>query len=66
MGSFRLVAGNWHLHQYNNFAGWAVETAPKSLRHSCFGKQSLFLLCESPLTGLPLFKKLGVYGAEFP
>ena len=35
MGSFRLVAGNWLLHQYNNFAGWAVETVPKSLRHSC-------------------------------
>ena len=33
--AFRLVAGNWHLHQYYNFAGWAVETAPKSLRHSC-------------------------------
>ena len=24
MGSFRLVAGNWLLHQYNNFAGRAV------------------------------------------
>jgi len=35
MGSFRLVAGNWLLHQYNNFAGRAVETVPKSLRHSC-------------------------------
>ena len=35
MGSFRLVAGNWHLHQYYNFAGRAVETVPKSLRHSC-------------------------------
>ena len=33
--SFRLVAGNWHLHQYYNFAGRAVETVPKSLRHSC-------------------------------
>ena len=32
MGSFRLVAGNWHLHQYYNFAGRAVETVPKSLR----------------------------------
>ena len=30
MGSFRLVAGNWHLHQYYNFAGRAVETVPKS------------------------------------
>ena len=28
MGSFRLVAGNWHLHQYYNFAGRAVETVP--------------------------------------
>ena len=36
MGSFRLVAGNWHLHQYYNFAGRAVETVPKSLRHSVF------------------------------
>ncbi len=35
MGSFRLVAGNRHLHRYYNFAGWAVETVPKSLRHSC-------------------------------
>ena len=35
MGSFRLVAGNWHLHQYYNFAGRAVETVPKSLRLSC-------------------------------
>ena len=29
------LAGNWHLHQYYNFAGWAVETVPRSLRHSC-------------------------------
>ena len=35
MGSFRLVAGNRHLHRYYNFAGWAVETVPKSLRLSC-------------------------------
>ena len=35
MGSFRLVAGNRHLHRYYNFAGLAVETVPKSLRHSC-------------------------------
>ena len=26
MGSFRLVAGNRHLHRYYNFAGRAVET----------------------------------------
>ena len=31
MGSFRLVAGNRHLHRYYNFAGRAVETVPKSL-----------------------------------
>ena len=35
MGSFRLVAGNRHLHRYYNFAGRAVETKPKSLRLSC-------------------------------
>ena len=35
MGSFRLVAGNRHLHRYYNFAGRAVETVPRSLRHSC-------------------------------
>ena len=35
MGSFRLVAGNRHLHRYYNFAGRAVETVPKSLHHSC-------------------------------
>ena len=35
MGSFRLVAGNRHLHRYYNFAGRAVETVPKSLRLSC-------------------------------
>ena len=28
MGSFRLVAGNRHLHRYYNFAGRAVETVP--------------------------------------
>ena len=30
-----LVAGNLHLHRYYNFAESLVETAPKSLRHSC-------------------------------
>jgi len=35
MGSFRLVAGNSHLHEYYNFTGRVVETVPKSLRHSC-------------------------------
>ena len=34
-GSFRLAAGNLHLHRYYNFTGSLVETAPKSLRHSC-------------------------------
>ena len=34
-GSFRLVAGNPHLHGYYNFTESPVETAPKSLRHSC-------------------------------
>ena len=29
MGSFRLVAGNLHLHKYYNFAGYVVETVPK-------------------------------------
>ena len=27
MGSFRLAAGNRHLHRYYNFAGCVVETA---------------------------------------
>ena len=35
MGSFRLVAGNRHLHRYYNFAGQVVETVPRSLHHSC-------------------------------
>ena len=47
MGSFRLVAGNWLLHQYNNFAGWAVETAPKSLRHSCGSELALAGVAEA-------------------
>ena len=28
MGSFRLVAGNWLLHQYNNFAGGLLRQCP--------------------------------------
>ena len=28
MGSFRLAAGNRHLHRYYNFAGRVVETVP--------------------------------------
>jgi hypothetical protein len=35
MGSFRPAAGNQHLHWYCNFAGPPIETAPKSLLHSC-------------------------------
>ena len=33
--TFRLAAGNRHLHRYYNFAGWVVETVPRSLHHSC-------------------------------
>ena len=33
--SFRLVAGNRHLHRYYNFAGRVIETVPRSLHHSC-------------------------------
>ena len=32
MGSFRLAAGNRHLHRYYNFAGWVVETVPRSYK----------------------------------
>ena len=32
MGSFRLAAGNRHLHRYYNFAGWVVETVSRSLQ----------------------------------
>ena len=35
LGSFRPSAGNEHLYSYCNFAESPVETAPKSLRHSC-------------------------------
>src|SRR3990170_970377 len=34
-GSFRLVAGSQHLHWRYSFTGSLVETAAKSLRHSC-------------------------------
>lgn len=34
-GSFRPAARNEHLYSYCNFAGPVVETAGKSLRHSC-------------------------------
>jgi hypothetical protein len=34
-GSFRPTAGRPHLHSHCNFAESLVETAPKSLRHSC-------------------------------
>ena len=33
MGSFRLAAGNRHLHRYYNFAGCVVETVSRSLHH---------------------------------
>ena len=80
MGSFRLVAGNRHLHRYYNFAGRAVETVPKSLRLSgvssytssfdlaqtcVFGKQLLGpILCGS-ISGAPLLPKLRGQFAEF-
>src|SRR5437588_8930246 len=35
MGSFRLAAGTRHLHRDCNFTELLVETALKSLRHSC-------------------------------
>src|SRR5882762_591139 len=34
-GSFRPTTGIRHLHRNYNFTGSLVETAPKSLRHSC-------------------------------
>src|SRR5690606_10431106 len=34
-GSFRPAARNEHLYSYCNFTGPMVETAEKSLRHSC-------------------------------
>lgn len=34
-GSFRLTAGNRHLHRYCIFTGLLVETVPQSLRLSC-------------------------------
>ena len=34
-GSFRLAAGNRHLHRYCIFTGRLVETVFKSLSHSC-------------------------------
>src|SRR6266702_1363712 len=34
-GSFRPTTGTRHLHRDYNFTGSLVETAPKSLRHSC-------------------------------
>ena len=35
MGSFRPTTGNRRLDRYHNFTGSLVETALKSLRHSC-------------------------------
>jgi hypothetical protein len=34
-GSFRLAAGNRHLHRYCIFTGLFLETVPRSLHHSC-------------------------------
>src|SRR3989344_3801728 len=34
-GSFRLTAGNRHLHRYCIFTEQILETVPQSLRHSC-------------------------------
>src|SRR5271163_924251 len=34
-GSFRLAAGNRHLHRYYKFAESLVKTVARSLRHSC-------------------------------
>src|SRR5213083_2424042 len=34
-GSFRPTTGTRHLHRDYSFTGSLVETAPKSLRHSC-------------------------------
>src|SRR4030095_8567410 len=44
-GSFRPTTGTRHLHRDYSFTGSLVETAPKSLRHSC----------RSELRGIPLF-----------
>ncbi len=60
MGSFRPAAGNQHLHWYCNFAGFPIETAPKSLLHSCRseltrqGISLTFLLTLSRQSGLYL------------
>src|SRR3989344_4682344 len=35
LGSFRLTAGNRHLHRYCIFTELFPETVPQSLRHSC-------------------------------
>ena len=35
LGSFRLTAGNRHLHRYCIFTEQVLETVPQSLRYSC-------------------------------
>ena len=35
LGSFRLAAGNRHLHRYCIFTERVLETVPQSLHHSC-------------------------------
>src|SRR5437588_10665721 len=42
MGSFRLAAGTRHLHRDCNFTELLVETALKSLRHSCRSELRVF------------------------
>ena len=47
-GSFRPAAGSEHLYSHCNFAESLVETAPKSLRHSCrseLTRQGISLEC---------------------
>ena len=81
MGSFRLVAGNRHLHRYYNFAGRAVETVPITFRHragvspytssfdlaeTCvFGKQLLGPIRCGHIPVAPLLPKLRGHFAEF-
>src|SRR3989344_2798654 len=43
-GSFRLTAGNRHLHRYCIFTGHFSETVPQSLRLSCASELHVFPL----------------------
>ena len=78
MGSFRLAAGNRHLHRYYNFAGWVVETVSQhragvtpytssyDLAESCvFDKQSPGPIHCGSLAGASLIPKLRDQFAEF-